>query len=197
MILQVFLPPFRPGSAHVVSFRSISQGPCDLTGHESEQRERRLPQRRAKSSDRSPENRHHGFLLALFGRRSVLISDKSIALQSKRRIANAAEAQLTCKPPELGLCNDPEHGTKEAPRPASASSGHRANGLGHRSSEAIVAWQGIRPGTTQWLIACRIGKPVVDERWVRHLLSPSRPCAACQKMSRRAYKFESRLFAFA
>ncbi len=197
MILQVFFPPFRPGSAHVVSFRSISQWPCDLTGQESEQRERCLPQRQAKSGDRGPENRNHGLLLTLFGRRTVVTGNKPVALQPDRRIANAAKAQLTCKSPELGLGDDPEHGTKEAPRPASASSGYGANGLCHRSSETIVARQRIRPGTTQSVIACRFGKPVVDERWVRHLLSPSRPCAACRKMSRRAYKFESSLFAFA
>jgi len=126
MILQVFFPPFRSGSAHVVGFWSISQWPCDMTGHESEQRERRFPQRRANSSDRRPEIRHHGLLLTLFGRRTVLIDDKPIALQPDRWIANAADAQLTGKPPKLGLRNDPEHGTEEAPRPAGASASYGA-----------------------------------------------------------------------
>jgi hypothetical protein len=164
MILQVFFPPFRPGSAHVVGFWSISQWPCDMTGHESEQRERRLPQRRAKSSDRSPENRHHGVLLTLVGRRTVLIDDKSIALQPDRRIANAAEAQLTRKPPELGLGDDPEYRTEEAPRPASASASHGANGCGGDSSEAIAAWPGIRSRMIGLAVACQFGKPVIGER---------------------------------
>jgi hypothetical protein len=46
-------------------------------------------------------------------------------------------------------------------------------------------------------MACRFGKPVIGERWVCHLPSPSRLCAACWKMSRKAYEFESSLFAFA
>ena len=197
MILQVFFPPFRSGSAHVVGFWSISQRPCDMTGHESEQRERRLPQRRAKSSDRSPESRHHGLLLTLFGRRTVLIGDEPVALQPDRRVANAANAQLTCKPPELGLGNDPEHRTEEAFRHASASAGYGANRLCRRSSEAIVAWQGIRPGMIRLAIAYEFWKPVIGERWVCHLPSPSRLCAACWKMSRKAYEFESSSPAFA
>jgi hypothetical protein len=46
-------------------------------------------------------------------------------------------------------------------------------------------------------MACRFGKPVIGERWVCHLPSPSRLSAACWKMSRKAYEFESSLFAFA
>jgi hypothetical protein len=197
MILQVFFPPFRPGSAHVVGFWPISQWPCDMTCHESEQRERRLPQRRANSSDRSPENRRHGLLLTLFGRRTVLIGDKSIALQPDRWIANPADAQLTGKPPELGLGNDPEHGTEEAPHPASASAGCGSSGLCRASSEAIVAWQGIRPDTIRLAVACQFGQPGIGERWVCHLRSPSRLCAACWKMSRKAYEFEGGIPAFA
>jgi hypothetical protein len=138
MILEVFFPPFRPGSAHVVGFWSISQWPCDMASHESEQRERRLPQRRAKSSDRSRESRHHGLLLTLFGRRTVLIDDEPVALPPDRRVANAADAQLTGKPPELGLGNDPEHGTEEALCSAGASASYGAYGLCRRSSKAIV-----------------------------------------------------------
>lgn len=190
MILQVFFPPFRPGSAHVVGFWSISQWSGDMTGHESEQRQR-------NSSDRSPENRHHGLLLTLFGRRTVLIGNKPVALQPDRRIANAADAQLTGKSPQLGFGNDPEHRTEEVFRPASASASYGANRLCRRSSETIVARQGIRPGTIRLAMACRFGKPVIGERWVCHLPSPSRLCAACWKMSRKAYEFESSLFAFA
>jgi hypothetical protein len=46
-------------------------------------------------------------------------------------------------------------------------------------------------------IACQFGKPVIGERWVCHLPSPSRLCAACWKMSRKAYEFESSSPAFA
>jgi hypothetical protein len=109
-----------------------------MTGHESEQHERRFLQRRAKSSDPGPENRHHGLLLTLSGRRTVLIGNEAIALQPDRGIANAADAQLTGKPPELGLGNDPEYRAEEAPRPAGASAGHGANGLCSHSSETIV-----------------------------------------------------------
>ena len=178
MILQVFFSPFRTGSAHVVSFGSISQWPHDLTGQESEQRERRLPQRRAKGSDCGQENRHHGLLLTLFGRRTVLIGDKSVALQPDRRIANAAEAQLTCQPPQLRLGNDPEHRTEEAPRSASASADCGASGPRGDSSEAIADRQSNRPGVIRSATACQFGKPVIGERCC-HLLSPSRLCAAC------------------
>ncbi|WP_143039671.1 MULTISPECIES: hypothetical protein [Bradyrhizobium] len=67
-----------------------------------------------------------------------MIGDKSIALQPDRWIANPADAQLTGKPPQLGLGNDPEHGTEEAPHPASASASCGANGLCSHSSETIV-----------------------------------------------------------
>ena len=69
----------------------------------------------------------------------VLIGDKPIALQPDRRIANAADAQLTGKPPQLGLGNDPEYDAEKAPRSASASGGYGADRLCHRSSETIVA----------------------------------------------------------
>ena len=187
MILQVFFPPFRPGSAHVVGFWSISHWPCDLTGHESEQRERCLPQRRAKSNDRSPENRHHGLLLTLLGRRTALIGNEPVALQPDRWIADAVDTQLTCKPPQLGLGNDPEHRIEEAPCSARASASHGANGLCRHSAEAITALQGVRPGMIRSAIACQFGKPVIGERLTCHLPSPSRLCAACWKMSRKAY----------
>jgi hypothetical protein len=93
-----------------------------------------------------------------------MIGDESIALQPDRRVANAANAQLTCKPPELGLGNDPEHRTEEAFRPACASASHGANGLGGDSSEAIATWQGIRPRMIGLAIACQFWKPVIGER---------------------------------
>jgi hypothetical protein len=123
--------------------------------------------------------------LALFERRTILIGDKSAVLEPDRRIANAAETQLTCKPPQLGLGDDPEDRTEEAPRAANASANHGANRPGGDSSEAIAGWQGIRPGIIRSMTACQFGKPIIGERCC-HLPSPSRLGAAYWKIGPKA-----------
>jgi hypothetical protein len=110
-----------------------------------------------------------------------LIGNESIVFELDRSVADFTEAQLTCKPTKLGLCNDPEHGTEEASRPADASASRGANGPRSRSSETIVARQGIRLITIRLAIVCHSEMPVIGEHWVRHLPSPSRLCAACWK----------------